>query len=123
MKNVADEMNALKGTVDASKKMESSTGAVQVNAPVNAPISVKIEGTPTSKKTELDVRKAAEEWFDHVVGLCPPVRIKDPEGIAKRYYELRDGFITKVDREYDELPHKSVLYDILDTLKKEQNYR
>lgn len=30
--------------------------------------------------------------------------------------------IFKFDKEYNELPHKSVLYNILDTLKKEQNY-
>ena len=74
------------------------------------------------KKTELDVRKAANEWFVNVEGVCPPFVIGDPDGIAKRYDELKNSFITKVDKEYDELPDKRILYDILDSLKKEQNY-
>ena len=90
---------------------------------VNIDKSSKVESQSAQKRIEFDVRKAADEWFIKVEGLCPPIRIGDPEDIAKRYYELEDSFVTKIDKEYDELPDKRILYDILDNLKKEQNYR
>ena len=101
-----------------TEKNSADNGALQINGKVNAPVNVNINKSASSQeKTALDVHEAAEEWFTKVEGVCPPIRMGDPEGIAERYYKLRDNFVTRVDKEYDELPDKRVLYEILNNLK------
>lgn len=98
-------------------EQNNSTGAVQVNGSVKAPISINVNSPTNIENTLLDVRKKAAKWFDEVEGFGPPVRIGDPEGVAKRHQQLKDDFVTAIDRAHNEFPPKEVLYETLNRLK------
>ena len=118
------EMNALKvdGTVDVSKRNEqnSSTASVQVNAPVNAPIT--IGAVSSDNKEKVDIAEAARNWVQSIdrLGITPPFvmgRYKESE--AEKHDILVHKFVEYIDRNYDELPDKKTLYEILDKVKAE----
>ena len=90
-----------------------------INGDVNAPININTE---KSSKAPVDVRKAATQWFESVEGLWPIINghFQD-ESKAVAYEELKKSFVDHIDREYDELPPKKILYQILDELKQQMS--
>ena len=78
-----------------------------INGDVNAPININTE---KSSKAPVDVRKAATQWFESVDHFQD-----EPKAVA--YEELKKSFVDHIDREYDELPPKKILYQILDEIK------
>lgn len=61
-KRLSEESAKVEGEVDVSKKNEqnNSTASVQVNAPVNAPIT--IGAVPSENKEKADIAEAARSW-------------------------------------------------------------
>ena len=119
-----EEMNAVKaeGIVDVSKRNEQNNQAasVQVNAPVNAPIT--IGAVSSDNKVKVDIAEAARNWVQSIdrLGLTPPFvigRYKWSE--AEKHDILVHKFVEYIDRNYDVLPDKKTLYNILDKVKVE----
>lgn len=119
-----EEMNAVKaeGIVDVSKRNEqnNSAASVQVNAPVNAPIT--IGAVSSDNKDKVDIAKAARNWVQSIdrLGLTPPFVIGRYKGSeAEKHDILVHKFVEYIDRNYDVLPDKKTLYNILDKVKAE----
>ena len=67
------------------------------------------------------LRQLAKDWFQEVEGLTPPYVINCYKGSdAEKYDNLKRAFVDYIDRNFDEFPPKKQLYEILDSLKKNE---